>query len=133
MPSDSPLPMACSAKSEYGLYVTFDIPVNGEAPVVRVGEWHRLQPMVLNTVAPFRVDAVDGADAAGAERRMNAAKFTMSDAISDAVPTVVPKLELLEFWFRMLVASSGDPLKTQPATALRSFGKFSLETPCSTL
>ena len=64
---------------------------------------------------------------------MNAAKFTTSDDISDAVPMGVPKLGLLAFWFSRLVASSGVPLKTQPGTALRSLGKFSLETPCSTL
>src|ERR1700678_1478604 len=109
------------------------MPVNGEAPVVRVGEWHRLQPIALNTVAPFRIDAVDGAGVGGALRRENAAKFTTSDAISDAVPIVVPTLGLLGFAFTTFVESSGDPLNTQPATALRSLGKFSLETPCSTL
>src|SRR5580698_833153 len=64
---------------------------------------------------------------------MNAAKFTMSDDISDAVPTGKPKLGLLTFPFSRFVASSGDPLKTQPGTALRSLGKFSFDPPCSTL
>jgi hypothetical protein len=114
-----------------GIRIVGDIRHAGEwgSPGGELGEWQRLQPMVLNTVAPFTVDGVDGAGVGGAERRMNAAKFTISDDISDTVPSVVPKLGLLEFWFKMLVASSGDPLKTQPATALRSLGKFSLETP----
>src|SRR5579863_844648 len=109
------------------------MPVKIEAPVVRVGEWHRLQPMLLNRAAPFCVEVVGAAGVAGAERRTNAAKFTTSDAISDTVPTVVPKLGLLVFPFSTLLASSGDALNTHPVTALRSLGKFSFETPCSTL
>ena len=57
---------------------------------------------------------------------MNAAKFTVSDDMSDAVPVVLSPLT-------STVASSGEPLNTQPLTADRSFVKTSFETPCSTL
>src|SRR5580692_12226169 len=109
------------------------MPVKMEGPVERVGEWQRLQPIALNWAAPFNVDAVEGAGVGGAERRLKAAKFTMSEDISDSVPTAVPKLGLRGLGLSRLVASSGDPLKTQPGTALRSLGKLSLDTPCSTL
>src|SRR5579863_3114071 len=79
------------------------------------------------------MDGVDGAGFAGADRRMNAAKFTMSDDISEFVPIVVPKLGLPALGLSRLVESSGEPLNTHPATALRSLGNNSLDTPCSTL
>src|SRR5580700_7261387 len=109
------------------------MPVKIDVPVVRVGEWQRLQPMALKSAAPFKVDWVEAAGVGAAERRLNAAKFTISDDISDSVPKLVPKFGLLAFWFNRLVESSGDPLNTHPVTALRSLGKFSFDTPCSTL
>ena len=109
-----------------------DIPVKSDGPVVRVGEWQSEQPIDVNRLAPLRVDAVDAVGVGGADKRMKTAKFTISEDISEAVPIVLPKFELPELPFRMLVASSGDPLKTHPATALRSLGKSSFETPCST-
>src|SRR5277367_4220406 len=109
------------------------MPVNGEAAVVSDVEWQSAQPTRLNRLAPFCVDAVGDAGVGGAERRMNAAKFTTSDDISEAVPNIVPKLELVLLALIRFVASSGVELNTQPATAARSFGNSSLDTPCSTL
>src|SRR5271169_3935011 len=109
------------------------MPVKTEAAVVREGEWHRVQPILLNRFAPFCVDGVGDAGVAGAESRMNAAKFSKSANISDTVPMGVLKFGLLGLPFRMLLESSGVELNTQPGTALRSFGNNSVETPCSTL
>src|SRR5579864_4920430 len=109
------------------------MPVKIDCPVVSCGEWHSEQPMLANRLAPFCVDEVEGPGEGGAVNRLKAAKFAVSDDISEAVPTVVPKFELLELPFKRFVESSGELLNTQPATALRSFGKSSFETPCSTL
>src|SRR5579864_634847 len=109
------------------------MPVKGDGPVVSEGEWQSAQPMELNKLAPFWMEEVGGAGVAGADNRMKAAKFTMSDDISEAVPMVLPKFGLLELPLTRLVASSGEPLKTQPTAALRSLGNNSLLTPCSTL
>ncbi len=76
---------------------------------------------------------MDASGIGGASSRLNAAKFTTSDDISEAVPIDVPAFGLLAFPLRRGVASSGDPLNTQPVTALRSFGNTSFDTPCSTL
>src|SRR5437879_13079151 len=111
----------------------FDIPVNGDAAAVRLVEWHRLQPIVLNRLAPFTVDDVEAAGVGGASKRMNAAKSTVSEDISATVPTLVPKLGLLLLPLTMSLPSSGVALKTQPAAVLRSLGNNSLVTPCSTL
>ena len=73
-------------------------------------------------LAPFWVEVVGVAGVGGADNRLKMAKFTMSEDISEAVPIVVPKFGLLELPFRMFVASSGEPLNTHPATALRSLG-----------
>src|SRR5579864_5782136 len=110
-----------------------DMPVKIDCPVVSVGEWQRAHPIELNRAAPFRVEGVGVAGVAGAVKRMKAAKFTMSDDISETVPIGMPKFGLRGLGFSRFEASSGEPLKTQPATAFRSLGKFSLETPCSTL
>src|SRR5712692_5933976 len=104
-----------------------------DLPVVRLAVWHRTQPILLNRAAPFISDAVAVVGAGGSDSRMKAAKFTVSAVISDAVPSVVPKLALAVLGFRMLVSSSGVPLNTQPETAARSLGNSSLATPCSTL
>src|SRR5205807_10097968 len=93
--------------------------------VCRVGVWHKAHPMALKMFLPRAVDVFCGPGAGGAERRMNPAKFTVSEEKSAAglMPGVA---------FR-LVWSSGVPLNTQPGTALRSLGNTSLLTPCSTL
>src|SRR5258708_3479386 len=109
------------------------MPVKGDAAVVRLVEWHRLQPMVLKSVAPLVVEDVAGAGVGGAASRMNSAKLTTSEDISESVPMVVPKFTLLLLGLRMLLESSGVALKTQPVVVLRSFWKPSLLTPCSTL
>src|SRR5579859_2265762 len=109
------------------------MPVKGDAAVVRLVEWHRLQPMVLNRAAPLVVEEVDAAGVGGAVRRMKAAKLTTSEDISERVPMVVPKFTLVLSGLRMLLLSSGVALKTQPVVVLRSSGKASLVTPCSTL
>src|SRR5581483_609519 len=109
------------------------MPVNCDAPVVREGEWQSAQPILLNKLAPFWVEGVGEAGVGGAESRIKAAKFTVSDDISEIVPSVDPKLGLLWFPLRILLASSGVGLNRQPATAERSLGNTSLETPCSTL
>jgi hypothetical protein len=75
--------------------------------------------MLLNNDWPFSSDDVCVVGAGGAESRMNAAKFMMSEGV------VLPPDP-------MLVWSSGVALKMQPATAARSFGNNSLDTPCST-
>src|SRR5579871_1691705 len=100
------------------------MPVYRDWPVVREGEWHKLQPTLLNSAAPFCVEVVDGPGVGGADRRMNIAKFVMSEFAS-ALP---PPVSAAEF-----VASSGIELKRHPVTADRSFGKISFETPISTL
>ena len=102
-------------------------PGERDEPVVNVGEWHSAQPTMLKSVRPFVAEAENAAGAGGAESRMKLAKLTMSDDISVVVPAW-PPLAL-----RILVASSGDPLKTHPGVAERSFTKASFETPCSTL
>src|SRR5579862_9559540 len=89
--------------------------------------------MELNRLAPFWMEGVGGAGVGGAVIRMNAAKLTRSDDISETVPRVVPKLGLPDVPLIMTLASSGELLNTQPATALRSLGNSSFETPCSTL
>src|SRR5436305_743758 len=109
------------------------MPVNGDLPVVIVGVWQSEQPVETNSAAPFWVELVDVPGVGGADRRLNRAKFMVSDPISAAVPTLVPTFGLLGLSFRKRVESSGELLKTQPATALRSLGNTSLDTPCSTL
>src|SRR5882757_8709290 len=109
------------------------MPVIWDGPVVSVGEWQSEQPIEPKSAAPRWVEAVGDAGVGGADKRMKAAKFSRSDDISEVVPIGVPKLGLAELPFTRGVASSGELLKTHPATALRSLGKFSLETPCSTL
>src|SRR5580698_7163490 len=116
------------AKSENGWYVTPPIPVYIEAAEVRAGEWHSAHPTKLNSACPFSWEGVEVVAAGGADILMNAAKLTMSDDIPDAVPVLLPDVGSV-----MLVASSGVELKTQPATAERSFGNSSLLTPISTL
>src|SRR5712664_350205 len=111
------------------------IPVNGEAAVCNVRLWHSTHPIPgLLTLAPKSCEpraceAVycdTGTGVGGAVSLMKAAKLTVSEDIWFAVPVVlVPTV--------MLVESSGVGLKTQPATAERSFWKTSLATPCSTL
>src|SRR5262245_50984364 len=91
-------------------------------PVVSVVEWQRAQPKLLNSAQPFCADCVRAAGTGGAEKRMNMAKLVASEEVSTAVPASC-----------VLVPSSGDPLKTQPAVAERSFTNASFETPCSTL
>src|ERR1700734_1036598 len=102
------------------------MPVYGEAAVVSDVEWHKAQPTAENSFWPFfsEADAVFGA--AGAESRMNAAKFTTSDDISETVPVWLPLYSITD-------ASSGVALNTQPGTAERSFPNTSFATPCSTL
>src|SRR5579884_962328 len=109
------------------------MPVYGEFPVVSDGEWQRLQPIWLKSVWPLLIEELEGAGVGGASSRIKSAKLTTSEDISERVPMVVPKLELLLLGLRMLLESSGVALKTQPAVVLRSFGKPSLVTPCSTL
>src|SRR5579859_339509 len=104
------------------------MPVNGDSPVVSEEEWHRTQPILLNNTWPFSSEAVCVVGVGGAVRRMNAAKFTVSDDIFEAVPVSPSSSGLV-----MLVESSGVPLNTQPETAARSLGNSSLATPCSTL
>src|SRR5262249_46632263 len=104
------------------------MPVNLDLAVVSDGEWHMAQPMLLNRFDPFWIDGDDGPGVGGAVRRMNAAKLMMSEDIWFAVPVLPPVSGLV-----MFVESSGVALNTQPATAERSLGKPSLETPCSTL
>src|SRR5260370_42314122 len=112
------------------------IPVNGEAAVCKVRVWHSTHPIPgLLTLAPKSCepracDAVyceGGTGVGGLVSRMKAAKFTVSEDIWLAVPVGLPVEGV------MLVESSGVGLKTQPATAERSFLKTSLATPCSTL
>src|SRR5579884_1642144 len=102
------------------------MPVNCDLPVVSEGVWHRAQPMLLKRFEPFCAEADIGAGVGGAESRMKAAKFTVSDEKSEAG---LPLLVLLTSG----VTSSGVALNTQPETAARSLGKSSFETPCSTL
>src|SRR5580698_3189462 len=109
------------------------MPVNADAAVVRLAEWQRLQPMVLKLFDPLVMDCVGAAGVGGASKRMNTAKFTRSEDISDKVPVVVPKFGLLGLPLSMLLRSSGVALKTHPAVVLRSLVKPSLVTPCSTL
>src|SRR6266436_634392 len=47
------------------------MPVNGDWPVVSVGEWQSEQPMEENKDAPFKVDEVDRAGVGGANKRAN--------------------------------------------------------------
>ncbi len=98
--------------------------------------WHSTHPipglltLVPNTTEPRACEAVyceGGTGVGGAVSLMKAAKFTVSEDIWLAVPVVLP-VDVV-----MLVESSGVGLKTQPATAERSFWKTSLATPCSTL
>src|SRR5262249_55452549 len=103
--------------------VTFDMPVNGDAPVLSVGVWHRAQPMLLNNAWPFCAEVESGAGIGGDDRRMKMANILVSELA----------LPLSESPGGTGVLSSGVPLNTQPGTAARSLGKFSLETPCSTL
>ena len=55
--------------------MTLDMPVNGDAAVVRFTEWHSEQPTLTNRFDPLLVDGVGGAGVAGADRRMKSAKF----------------------------------------------------------
>jgi hypothetical protein len=107
--------------------VTLDMPVKGDAAVVRLVEWHRLQPMVLNRLAPLVVEDVGVAGVGGASRRMNAAKFTVSEDISETVPMVVPKFGLLWLPLMILLESSGVALNTQPAVVLRSWKRVCID------
>ena len=105
----------------------FDMPANFDMPVVKVEVWHKAQPTPLNRLAPFLAEADIGAGVGGAESRMKAAKFTRSEDRAAAVPVGLPLPSTI------LVASSGEPLYTQPAPPARSLPKASFETPCSTL
>src|SRR5262245_43464180 len=102
------------------------MPVKFEAAVVSDGEWHSAHPIRPNSVCPFFSDDVDVVGVGAASNRMKAAKFTVSDDISDAVPVNWPL-------FRILVESSGRGLNTQPGTPARSLGNASFVTPISTL
>src|SRR5258706_525495 len=104
------------AKSENGWYVTFDMPVSGDAAVVRFREWHCTQPTLSKSAEPRVAEAESAAGVGGASMRAKLAKCTTSDAPS-----------LLDS------GSSGVALKTQPGTPERSLVKPSLVTPCSTL
>jgi hypothetical protein len=55
-----------------------------DAPVFSEGEWHSAQPTWANNFAPLAADRLAGAGFAGAESRINIAKLSMSDVISDA-------------------------------------------------
>src|SRR5215471_6836117 len=124
--SAKPTPISCSATSLNGLNVTRLWLVNGEFAVVWVIAWQAWQPMVWNTFSP-RVAAADGTCTGAADKRMKAAKLTMSDEKSAArlpVDGLVPS---------SLVGSSGNVLNWQFGSSSRSLGKFSLVTPCSTL
>ena len=83
--------------------------------------------MEENKDAPANVDEVVGVGVGGADKRANSAKLSASDDISEAVPVALP-LSFTEW-----VLSSGELLNAQPATALRSLGNSSFETPISTL
>src|SRR5580692_9101955 len=98
------------------------MPVNWDCSVVSVGEWQSEHPMGLNRAEAFCVEDVEVPRAGGADNRLNSAKFTTSDDISEAVPIGLPKFALLGLPFSSGVKSSGVLLKTQPGTALRSFG-----------
>src|SRR5260370_41508087 len=102
------------------------MPVKMDAAVVRLVEWQRLHPIWLNRLEPLVVDWVGAAGGAGASSRMDAAKLTPSDDISETVPTVVPKVGLLFLPFRVLLGSSGVAVKTRPAGGLRPLGKATL-------
>src|SRR5712692_3951672 len=110
------------------------MPLNGEAAVVSVSEWQSTQPMpgselVPNNARPWSSDDDAVVGVGGAKNRMNPAKLRTSDDIWLAVPVVPPGGSGLT----MLVESSGVGLNSQPGAVSRSFGKFSLDTPCSTL
>src|SRR6476469_3918761 len=105
----------------------FDIPANFDIPVVSVAEWQSAQPAALNRRAPLLAESDIAAGVGGAESRMKAAKLTRSDDMFAAVPVELPVASSI------FVASSGDPLYTQPVTAERSLEKASFDTPCSTL
>ena len=55
-------------------------PMNGDEPVIRVGEWQRAHPTELNTAEPFCADSVSATGVGGAKSRMKAAKLTTSEA-----------------------------------------------------
>ena len=108
--------------------MTLDIPVYGERVVCNVGVWHIAHPIDPKSACPAWAEAVSGAGVGGADSLANAAKFTMSELMSEAEPVSAPVVGSV-----MFVVSSGVPLKTQPGTAERSLGKSSLLTPISTL
>src|SRR5579885_2723300 len=94
--------------------------------------WQRLHPTLSNNWAPFWVEGVGGAGTGGALRRAKVANCTTSEELPELSLAVAPPLSV-GAWSGTPPTSSGEPLKTQPATAERSLGKSSLETPCSTL
>src|SRR5580704_17112421 len=108
------------------------MPVKIDCADVSEVEWHSAHPTLVNTACPLvsEVELVVGAG--GANNRANAAKLITCDERVEAVggplavgrPCGGP---------RRLVESSGVALNTQPATADRSFGNASFDTPCSTL
>src|SRR5260370_2005961 len=116
-------PMWWTAKSERGLYVTSDMPVNCDLAVLSVSLWHKTQPVLLNNFWPFNSEGVLVVGVGGAVRRMNMAKLVTSEF-------ALPVSEVLG---GVGVVSSGVALNTQFGTAARSLGKPSFETPCSTL
>src|SRR5580658_3976125 len=131
--------MSWIAKSLKGLAFTWLWLVKIEASVVWLGTWQMPQPMFSKARKPATVEAVAGAGVGWLESRMKPAKLTMSDEKSEA------GLLLLRVFSRA-VASSGVALKRQLVMAalasllppdwncsVRSFWKFSLVTPCSTL
>src|ERR1700694_3539361 len=111
--SCKPAPILCTAISENGLNVWLLWPVNDDLVVARDSVWQRAQPMAVKMFLPRAFEAVAAAATGAAERRMNAAKFTVSDAKSEA--GLMPPGVMVR-----LVVSSGLPLNTQPGTALRS-------------
>jgi len=67
--------------------VTFDIPVNGEFPVVSEAEWHSAHPTLVNRFAPFCAEAVKGAGVGGADSLIATEKLIRSEA--NSLPTPV--------------------------------------------
>src|SRR5258708_40201832 len=98
-----------------------------DSSVTRVWVWQSVHPIDWKSEAPLSSDDVLVVGFGGADSRMKAAKFTVSDDIWLAVPVRPPPTGL---W--MLVESSGVRLTSQFATE-RSLEKSSLLTPCSTL
>jgi len=95
------------------------------APVIIDGVWHRAQPTLANSALPRWLDAVAGAGAGGAIRRMKLANASTSDSTGVAAGG--------EAGFGKLSVSFGEYQVSQPAVSSRSWGKTWLEIPISTL